>query len=106
MAQNFRRFAAKVATANSASTLFTSDSYDTVVGIHCANIAQTNINVDVFITVGSNDYYLAKSAPIPPGSALSIDGKFVVQNADALKVQTDTANSLDVWCSVVDDIST
>ena len=37
-----------------------------------------------------------------------IDGgaRFVMQNTDALKVQSDTASSADVWVSAVDDIST
>jgi len=36
-----------------------------------------------------------------------IDGgaKFVMQSGDALKIVSDTASSLDVWVSVVDDIS-
>jgi len=66
------------------------------------------VNVDVFINDGSNDIYLVKSAPIVPGSALQVlDGgaKFVMQSGDALKIQSDTAASLDVWTSVVDDIS-
>ena len=49
------------------------------------------------------------NAPIPAGSALQVlDGgaKFVVQSGDALKVISDTASSLDVWVSTVDDIST
>lgn len=105
MAQDFRRYAAKVTAANTASTLFTADSNDTIVGIHCANVAGTAINVDVYISSGGSDHYLVKDAPVPIGSSLSVDGKFVVQTGDALKVETDTANSLDVWTSVVDAIS-
>jgi hypothetical protein len=62
----------------------------------------------VYINDGSNDIYLVKDAPIPAGSALQVlDGgaKFVVQSGDALKVISDTASSLDVWVSAVDDIS-
>ncbi len=57
---------------------------------------------------GTNDIHLVKDAPIPAGSALQIlDGgsKIVVQSGDALKVISDTASSLDVWVSAVDDIS-
>ena len=63
---------------------------------------------DLAINDGSNDIYLVKSAPIVPGSSLQVlDGgaKFVMQSGDALKIQSDTAASLDVWTSVVDDIS-
>jgi hypothetical protein len=108
MAQNFRRYTSN-AVGTSAATLFTANSYDTVVGISVANITSSAINVDVYINDSSNDIYLVKDAPIPAGSALQVlDGgaKFVVQSGDALKVVSDTASSADVWVSAVDDIST
>ena len=37
---------------------------------------------------------------------ITITGKVVVQNGHALKVVSDTAASVDVWVSAVDDIST
>ena len=108
MAQNFRRYTSNdVGTA--ASTLFTADSYDTVVGISVANVTASAVVASVYINDGSNDIYLIKDAPIPAGSALQVlDGgaKFVVQSGDALKVVSDTASSLDVWVSTVDAIST
>jgi hypothetical protein len=64
---------------------------------------------DVYINDGTNDIYLVKEAPIPTGSSLQVlDGgaKFVVESGDVLKVKSDTASSLDVWVSTVDDIST
>ena len=108
MAQNFRRYTSN-AVGTSAATLFTANSFDTVVGISVSNITGSTINVDVYINDGSNDIYLVKDAPIPPGSSLQIlDGgaKFVVESGDALKVVSDTASSADVWVSAVDDIST
>jgi hypothetical protein len=108
MAQNFRRYTSNnVGTA--AATLFTADSFDTVVGISVANITASAVTASVYINDGSNDIYLIKDAPIPAGSALQVlDGgaKFVVQSGDALKVISDTASSLDVWVSTVDAIST
>ena len=108
MAQNFRRYTSNnIGTA--AATLFTADSYDTVVGISVANITASDVTASVYINDGSNDIYLIKDAPIPSGSALQVlDGgaKFVVQSGDALKVISDTASSLDVWVSTVDAIST
>ena len=108
MAQNFRRYT-KNDVGTSAQTLFTADSYDTVVGISVANITASSVVASVYINDGSNDIYLVKDAPIPSGSALQVlDGgaKFVVQSGDALKVVSDTASSLDVWVSAVDAIST
>jgi hypothetical protein len=108
MAQNFRRYTSNDV-GTSAATLFTANSYDTVVGISVANVTASAVTASVYINDGTNDIYLIKDAPIPAGSALQVlDGgaKFVVQNNDALKVVSDTASSLDVWVSTVDDIST
>ena len=107
MAQNFRRYVFNnVGTA--AETLFTANSYDTIVGISVANVAATSVIASVYINDGTDDIYLVKDAPLPAGSALQVlDGgaKFVVQNGDILKVISDTPSSLDVWVSAVDDIS-
>lgn len=108
MAQNFRRYT-KNDVGTSAQTLFTADSYDTVVGISVANVTASAVTASVYINDGSNDIYLVKDAPIPAGSSLQVlDGgaKFVVQASDVLKVISDTASSLDVWVSTVDAIST
>mgnify|MGYP003116979999 FL=1 len=108
MAQNFRRYTSNDV-GTSAATLFTANSYDTVVGISVANITASSVIASVYINDGSNDIYLVKDAPIPAGSSLQVlDGgaKFVVQSGDALKVVSDTASSLDVWVSAVDAIST
>jgi hypothetical protein len=107
MAQDFERnIARNVGTG--AVTMRTADSDDALIGINIANVTTSQINMDVFINDGSNDYYIVKDAPIPAGSALQVlDGgaKVVMQASDVLKVQSDTASSADVWVSVVDTIS-
>ena len=108
MAQNFRRYTSN-AVGTSAATIFTADSYDTIVGISVSNVTTSAIIVSVYINDGSNDIHLVKDAPITAGGALQVvDGgaKFVVQSGDALKVISDTASSADVWVSAVDAIST
>ena len=108
MAQNFRRYSSNNV-GTSPATVFTANSYDTVIGISLSNITASSIAVDCYINDGANDIYLVKGAPIPSGSSLQVvDGgaKFVVESGDALKVVSDTASSLDVWVSTVDDIST
>ena len=108
MAQNFRRYTSN-AVGTSAATIFTADSYDTIVGISVSNVTTSAINVSVYINDGSNDIHLVKDAPITAGGALQVvDGgaKFVVHSGDALKVISDTASSADVWVSAVDAIST
>ena len=107
MAQNFRRYTSNNV-GTSAATIFTSNSYDTIVGLSVSNVATSQIVVSVYINDGSNDIYLVKDAPVPVGSALQVlDGgaKIVMQNNDVLKVQSNTASSADVWVSVVDAIS-
>lgn len=111
MAQNFRRYIERSigtsATDIPDGTDF--DSYDTIVGINLANITANAITVSVYISNAGSDYYILKDAPIPSGSALQVlDGgaKFVVASGDRLWVVSDTANSVDVIVSAVDDIST
>jgi hypothetical protein len=108
MAQDFERSIVRNV-GTSAVTVRTANSDDALVGINVANVHTSQILMDVFINDGSNDYYIVKDAPIPVGSALQVlDGgaKIVMQSADVLKVQSNTASSADVWVSVVDAIST
>lgn len=108
MAQDFRRYTSN-AVGTSAATLFTANSYDTVIGISLSNVTTNAITASCYINDGSNDIYLVKDVSIPSGSSLQVlDGgaKFVVQSGDALKVISDTASSVDVWVSTVDAIST
>ena len=108
MAQDFERHIAR-ATGTSVATIFTADGDDAIVSLRLTNIHSGTIVVDCFVTTGGNDYYLIKQVSIPTGSCLElIDGgsRFVLASGDALKVDTDTASSLDTWCSVVGDIST
>jgi hypothetical protein len=107
MAQDFERHIDRV-TGTSPVTVFTSDSDDTIIGIRCANVVSSAINVDVYIVNGGVNYYLIKTAPIPVGGSLElIDGgaKVVAQSGDALTVVSDTASSLDTVVSRIDTIS-
>ena len=107
MAQDFERHIAR-ATGTSGATIYTAGGDDAVVSIRLTNIHSAAIAVDCFVTTGGNDYYLIKGVSIPAASSLElIDGgsRFVLQNNDALKVDPDTASSLDTWVSVISDIS-
>lgn len=108
MAQNFRRYTSN-AVSTSPTTIFTADSNDTIIGISIANVASTQVNATVTITVGSDVISIVNSAPIPVGSSLQVlDGgaKLVMQSGDILKVTSSVASGLDVWVSAVDAIST
>tara|TARA_B110000259_G_scaffold154956_1_gene175803 strand:+ start:2177 stop:2503 length:327 start_codon:yes stop_codon:yes gene_type:complete len=107
MAQDFERNIARNI-GTTAVTIFTANSDDAVVGINLANTITSQVKVSVFVTNSSADYYLVKNAPVPASAALQVlDGgaKFVLQSGDALKVQSDTATSIDAWVSRVDTIS-
>lgn len=114
MAQNFRRYMLQEVGTVAADIPDGSnfDSYDTIVGIHMANITTQAITVDAYIQHTINNvvtkFYLIRGAPISSGGALQLlDGgaKIVVQTGDRLWVKSDTASSLDVWVSAVDAIS-
>ena len=71
MAQDFERNTSN-AVGTSAATLRTANSDDAIVGIMVANVATSQINVEVYINDGSNDIHLVKDAPIPVGSSLQV----------------------------------
>ena len=68
----------------------------------------STILVDVFIN-SSNDHFLAKGVVVPPNSAIELiqgGAKIVLKNGDLLKAKSNTASSLDIITSFIDDIST
>jgi len=118
MAQDFERAVAAdgsgdVAIGTTPRTIITANSDDAIIGIRLTNIVTQTIQADVYITStasgGSADSYIVKNVSIPQGSSIElIDGgsKIVVQSTDVLKAKSDTANSLNVWVSYIDSIST
>ena len=107
MAQDFESNGAQI--TNSATTIYTSNSDDGVVGLRLANILTTTVTVSVWVSEGgSTTRYLVKDLSIPPASSVELvqgGAKFVLQSSDVLKGQAGTANSIDVWVSLVDTIS-
>ena len=74
MAQDFENAKARNI-GTSASTILTANSDDAVIGMRVANVVTQTIQVDVYISSGGNDYYLAKNVSIPQGSSMEfIDG--------------------------------
>ena len=108
MAQDFESNGARV--TNSATTIYTSNSDDAVVGLRLANIVSSAVTVDLYITEGgTTDRYLVKSLSIPPWSSVELiqgGSKLVLQSGDVVKGLCGTANGIDAWISVVDAIST
>ena len=107
MAQDFRNVLVRtIGTAD--TTLLAGGNYDAVIGIRCCNILTSTIAVDVKIAKGGDDYFIAKGVSIPPNSAIELiqgGAKIVLKNGDILKANSNTASSLDIITSFIDDIS-
>jgi hypothetical protein len=70
-----------------------------VIGLNLANITTSQILVDVQFA----GVYLIKGAAVPAGSALSVlDGKLILEAADACIVTSNTAASCAVILSVLE----
>ena len=78
--------------------------FHTVIGINMANITTNAITVSVYIA-NTDNYYIIKNMTIPSGSAFTHDSKIVMLAGDRLYFVSDTATSLDVIVSYVENIS-
>ena len=94
--------------ANTDMTIYTcpASTETTIIGMTIANIATSQITVDVKLVNNDGDnVFLIKDAPIPVGSALvpiGGDQKIVMEASDILRVQSDTANSADTTLSILE----
>ena len=81
--------------------------------INMANIVANAITVSCFLLNGNTDndpagetkFYIVKDMVIPSGSAFTHDSKIVMLAGDRLYFVSDTATSLDVIVSYVENIS-
>ena len=107
MAQDFRNTLARVK-GTSPFTILSGGNYDAVIGIRCCNVLTTSITVDIYVIKSAANYYLAKTASIPPGGSIELiqgGAKVVLQSGDVLTGVSSDASSLDVICSYIDTIS-
>lgn len=71
----------------------------TVVGLQLANTSASSIAVDVQVA----GVYLVKAVPLPANTSLSVlDGKIVVKATETVVITSDTASSVDVILSVLE----
>ena len=107
MAQDFRNTLARVK-GTAPFTILTAGNYDAVIGVRCCNVLTTSITVDIYVIKSAANYYLAKTASIPPGGSIELiqgGAKVVLQSGDVLTGVSSDASSLDVICSYIDTIS-
>ena len=109
MAQDFESNGKRI--TNSATTIYTSNSDDAIVGLRFANILTTTDTLDVFITdAGDSDTarYLIKGVSVPASSSLEViqgASKVIIQSGGVVKAQSGTANGFDCLISLLDTIS-
>jgi hypothetical protein len=106
MPNTFKNYHAKNV-GTSPNTVFTGPSatQTTVIGMTVANVSNSNINVDVYITAGGVDYFIVKGALVPVGGALvpiGGDQKVVIEPTDTVKIVSTAASSADVNLSVLE----
>ncbi len=109
MANTFKlkTFDGSSTTASTAMTVYTAPAATTtvVLGITLANITTSTIYATVLIenNDGDNVNFL-KGVPIPTGSSIEVmsGNKLILETSDVLKVQSDTANSLDTSLSIME----
>lgn len=81
------------------------DTKTVVLGLTVANTSGTTVSADVYINNGASNYYLVKGAPINAGGALvpiGGDQKLVLQFNDNVKIQSDSASSIDAIMSIME----
>jgi len=100
MANTFKNYVS-AAVGTSETTVYTVPSSTTAVLIGCniANVTSSQIKVTVKVA----DTHVVKTVPVPANSALSVlDGKIIAETTDTVKVTSDTASSVDVIVSVLE----
>ena len=93
--------------ADTAITVYTTPSSTTaiVLGLTLSNITTSNIEVTVNLENGDGDNVtIVKNAEVPAKASLEImsGNKYVMETTDILKVQSNTANSLDTTLSIME----
>lgn len=100
MANTFKNYTS-ASVGTSAVTTYTVPSSTTAVVIGCNLANRTGSQVEVDVQIGST--YLVKGAPVPSGSALGVvDGKIIMEAGETLNVTSDSASSVDVILSVLE----
>lgn len=76
-----------------------------VLSILVSNKTGSSANVDVYLDRATgDDVYLVRNAPVPAGSSLELvnGNKIIMQSSDKLQARSDTATSLDIMVSYLE----
>ena len=92
--------------ANTDITVLTATTTTILIGLTISNKIGNSVTVDVKLesgTAGNSNVNIGQNLPIPTGSSLdALAGKIVMNTNDVLKVQSDTANSIDIVLSIME----
>ena len=108
MANTFKSYTkASVGTSTADAYTVGASTTAVVIGLVLANRTGDQISADVLLNksnVSAEDVYLIRSLPIPNGSAFEyISGsKLIMETGDKIQVISNTASSLDVTVSVLE----
>tara|TARA_R100001015_G_C4445081_1_gene37256 strand:- start:40 stop:366 length:327 start_codon:yes stop_codon:yes gene_type:complete len=101
MAQDFENSLVRV--TDSAVALHTPDSDDVIIGIMLCNQDTDDNVIDVYVTNGGVNYFIAKSLSLPAGSSVQLltgGAKLVLKNNDVLYGDLTTGNDNDTHAIV------
>jgi hypothetical protein len=113
MANNFKNaFATSVSTSSgSPTTVYTANNGSAVnsilIELDCANTGTSAVQVTVLVydDSGATSYHIVKSAPVPAGGALKVvSGQKIVLNGDDEVRVYASAATVDVVCSILEDV--
>jgi len=114
MANNFKNaFATSVSTnSSSPTTVYTANNGSAVnsilIELDVANTGSSAVQVTVqlYDSSGTASYHIVKNAPVPAGGALKVvSGQKVVLNGDDQVRVYATAPTVDVVCSILEDVA-
>ena len=94
--------------ANTDITVYTVPASTTsiIIGLTISNKVTNAVTVDVKLestTSGNANVNIGENLPIPSGSSLdALAGKVCMNTGDILKIQSDTANSIDIALSIME----
>ena len=92
------------AMTNTTSTLITgvANHIYTVLSINFTNMSNSDEAIDMYVTEGSDSYYLLRETIIPDKATFIYNDKLVLSGAQSLKANLATAGDCDVWVSYID----
>ena len=114
MANNFKNAFATAVSTNSASptTVYTANNGSAVnsilIELDVANTGTSAVQISVVVYDNSatTEYHIVKNAPVPSGGALKVvSGQKIVLNGDDQVRVYATASTVDVVCSILEDVT-